>query len=82
MGRTLLVTLLGVVSMYVVTVLDKVVALLGAVLGVPLGYCVPLVIHMRLVDDSTALVRVVNALALALGVVMALVCSFVTIELF
>ena len=59
--------------------LEKVVSLLGAVLGIPLAYIIPLIIHLRLAKDSPLWVRCVNWLVMGIGVVLAIVCAYVTI---
>ena len=107
-GRTLLVVVLCLLANELLDSLDRVVALLGSLLGIPLGrpggsgggqtstcvsislllapptplsgFIIPLVIHLRLVPDSSPFVKCVNWCALVVGTCLSITCTIVTLK--
>jgi len=76
--RALLVVVLCLVAIAEVDMLDKIVSLLGAFLGIPLAFIFPFLIHLRLVDSSTW-VKMANTVCAGIGVCLALTCSAITL---
>ena len=78
-ARFALVVLLCFISIANVHSLDKLVALIGGFLGIPLAFVYPLAIHLKLVPDASDAAKAVNRVAMTCGVLLALACSGVTV---
>ena len=74
----MVVALCGVAVMEVDN-LDKLVALVGGFLGIPLAFVYPLAIHLRLVPDAPRATQLLNRVCIVVGVVLAVMCSAVTV---
>ena len=59
--------------------LDKIVALVGGFLGIPLAFVYPLAVHLRLVPNAPARTRLLSVVAMGVGAVLGLACSAVTV---
>ena len=59
--------------------LDKIVALVGGFLGIPLAFVYPLAVHLRLVPNAPARTRALSVVAMGVGAVLGLACSAVTV---
>lgn len=79
LARFALVAVLCAISVAEVNSLDKLVALIGGCLGIPLAFIFPLLIHLKLVDDASPATRAVNRVAAVLGLALCLTCSAVTV---
>eukprot|EP00622_Pseudochattonella_farcimen_P003628 FR738843.1.p1 GENE.FR738843.1~~FR738843.1.p1 ORF type:complete len:106 (+),score=10.27 FR738843.1:24-320(+) len=77
--RTMLVVFLTVVAISAVKSLEHIVSLLGAALGIPLGFIFPLMVHLKVVKDSSWMVKAINYLFIAIATGLSLVCCAVTI---
>ena len=78
-ARTAVVAVLVAVAVAEVRRLDKIVALVGGFLGIPLAFVYPLAVHLRLVPNAPARTRALSACAMAVGAVLGLACSAVTV---
>ena len=78
-ARLALVALLCAIAVAEVESLDKLVALIGGCLGIPLAFIFPLAIHLRVVDDASRATRMLNRVAMGVGLVLCLACTGVTI---
>jgi len=78
-GRCGLVVALSFCAVAVVSSLDKLVALIGGCLGIPLAFVFPLAIHLKLMPDAPRAVRRFNKVAMAVGITLAVACSGVTL---
>ena len=78
-ARTAVVAVLVAVAVAEVRRLDKIVALVGGFLGIPLAFVYPLAVHLRLVPNAPARTRALSVVAMGVGAVLGLVCSAVTL---
>ena len=78
-ARTAVVAVLVAVAVAEVRRLDKIVALVGGFLGIPLAFVYPLAVHLRLVPNAPARTRALSVVAMAVGAVLGLACSAVTV---
>ncbi|EED92680.1 amino acid/polyamine transporter, partial [Thalassiosira pseudonana CCMP1335] len=77
---TLIVIVLSIIAVTTMNDLDKVVSLMGSVLGCPLAFCVPPLIHNRLGRNTLSKRRMIgNGVVSALGVVAMIISSITTI---
>mmetsp|Transcript_33816 Transcript_33816/g.69120 ORF Transcript_33816/g.69120 Transcript_33816/m.69120 type:complete len:652 (+) Transcript_33816:143-2098(+) len=78
-GRTFLVFTMCVIASACTDRLDKLVSLVGALVGIPLTFCMPPLIHRALALPDTPLWVLRTDLAVAaFGVVLSIVCSAIT----
>ena len=78
-ARTAVVAVLVAVAVAEVRRLDKIVALVGGFLGIPLAFVYPLAVHLRLVPNAPARTRALSVVAMGVGAVLGLACSAVTV---
>ena len=78
-ARTAVVAVLVAVAIAEVRRLDKIVALVGGFLGIPLAFVYPLAVHLRLVPNAPARTRLLSVVAMGVGAVLGLACSAVTV---
>lgn len=78
-ARGVLVVLLAGVSVLEVHSLDKLVALIGGLLGIPLAFVYPLVIHLRLVPDAPRTTRILDVVCIVVGLSLGLACTIVSL---
>uniref|UniRef100_A0A7S3NFV1 Amino acid transporter transmembrane domain-containing protein n=1 Tax=Aureoumbra lagunensis TaxID=44058 RepID=A0A7S3NFV1_9STRA len=76
LARAILVLLLAAVSVLQVHSLDRLVALIGGLLGIPLAFIYPVAIHLKLVPEARF--RYVNVLCIIIGLGLGLACTVVT----
>uniref|UniRef100_A0A7S2WLB3 Amino acid transporter transmembrane domain-containing protein n=1 Tax=Rhizochromulina marina TaxID=1034831 RepID=A0A7S2WLB3_9STRA len=76
--RGLLVVCLCFVAIAEVNMLDKIVSLLGAFLGIPLAFIFPFLIHFRLVEGSRW-DKALDCGCATVGICLALTCSAITL---
>lgn len=77
---SILVCLLAVVAMCTMDSLDKVVSLMGSLLGCPIAFVFPPLIQLKLMgDDMTSTGRLLNYFVMALGFVAMVLASITTI---
>jgi len=72
--------ILAMIAICMVDSLARVVSLLGALLGIPLGFIIPLIIHLKLVPESSPLTKLFNWTALLLGLGMSITCTAITLK--
>lgn len=77
-GRVLLVVVLCKVAISVRHNLTKILSLLGALLGIPLAYVFPSIIHLALMEDTKHYIRIINWCVVVLGVALCVACSTIT----
>lgn len=75
--RAVIVASLALVAMTVVSSLDKLVGLLGAVLGIPLAFLFPVSVHFKLLKGST-FVYTLNGCVMVVAIGLCLFCTIVT----
>ena len=78
-ARTCVVALLVALAVVEVRHLDKIVALIGGFLGIPLAFVYPLAVHLRLVPHASPSARALNVCAMVVGVVLGVACPTVTV---
>ncbi|KAH8053016.1 amino acid transmembrane transporter [Aureococcus anophagefferens] len=78
-ARFALVVALCLVAIVNVHSLDKLVALIGGLLGIPLAFIYPLAIHLKLVPDADDGVKLLNRCAITCGALLCLACTGVTV---
>lgn len=78
-GRVLIVVALCLIAIAERNSLTKILSLLGALLGIPLAYVFPSLIHLRMVPDSPVEVKRANFAVAALGVAFSVGCSVITL---
>ncbi|KAJ8600083.1 hypothetical protein CTAYLR_001901 [Chrysophaeum taylorii] len=78
-ARAFLVLGLSAVSIFEVHSLDKLVALVGGLLGIPLAFVYPLAIHLQLVPEAPRIIRLTNIIFILIGLGLAIACTGVTI---
>ena len=78
-ARCGLVLLLSAISIQTVNDLDKLVALLGGLLGIPLAMIYPVAIHYKLIKDAPPRFRFLDRLCLVVGIALALISTAITI---
>lgn len=78
-ARAILVLALAGISILEVHSLDKLVALIGGLLGIPLAFIYPMAIHLKLVPDAPLHKRRFNRVGIAIGAVLSVACTAVTI---
>lgn len=78
-ARTCVVGVLVALAVDEVRRLDKIVALIGGFLGIPLAFVYPLAVHLRLVPHASPAARTLNVGAMVVGVVLGVACSTVTV---
>jgi solute carrier family 36 (proton-coupled amino acid transporter) len=76
---SVLVCLLALVASVTLDRLDKVVSLMGSLLGIPLAFIFPALIHNRLDPDLSPRRRVQNVIVAALGFIAMILASVTTI---
>lgn len=78
-ARGVLVFALAGISVLEVHSLDKLVALIGGLLGIPLAFVYPLVIHLRLVPDAPRTTRILDFVCIVVGLALGLACTIVSV---
>lgn len=78
LARAVLVIALACVSILQVNSLDKLVALIGGFLGIPLAFVYPLAIHLRLVPDASRRDKIINCVCIFVGLGLGLACTAVS----
>lgn len=77
---TMVVVLLSIIAVTTMDVLDKVVGIMGSVLGIPLAFICPPLIHNKLAGDSIGkLTRIGNLTCVGLGILAVAISSVATV---
>lgn len=71
--------LLAVVAVCTMNSLDKVVSLMGSLLGCPIAFVFPPLIHSRLDPNVTPTKKVINYVVSGMGVLAMVAASFTTL---
>jgi proton-coupled amino acid transporter len=76
---SIIVCLLAVVAILTIDSLGNVVSLLGSLLGVPIAFIVPAMMHNKLVKDSTKATRWMNNTVVVFGFIAMFAASSTTL---